>query len=62
MISKSQVRVLAKESGKRLSSDFLSALDFAVREKVKTCLTTHNGGKKTLDASIVHYVFNTEGK
>lgn len=62
MINKAEVRKLAKESERRLSADFLSALEYAVRQKVQACLATHNGGKKTLDGSVVHYVFNTAEK
>ena len=57
MLNKAEVRKMAKEAGKRVSPAFLSALEFVVREKVRACVALHNGGKKTLTADTVHFVF-----
>lgn len=57
MLNKAEVRKMAKEAGKRVSPDFLSALEFQVREKVRACVELHNGGKKTLTPEAVHFIF-----
>jgi len=53
---------MAKEKGRRVSADFLSALDYAIARKIEACLAVKNGGKVTLDEQVVHYVFGTGGK
>jgi hypothetical protein len=42
--------------GKRVSKDFLEALDRMVQRKVREACKEHNGGKKTLDASLAAYI------
>jgi hypothetical protein len=50
------IKQLAKAGGRRVGSDFLFALDSLVRRKVEAACRTHNGGKKTLDATIAGFV------
>lgn len=54
-IKSSSVRKLAKQNGKRVSADFLSALDRYVEQKVILACAEHNGGKKTLDAGLAAF-------
>lgn len=51
------IRGLAKSHGKRVSRAFLNALDQYVEAKVIAACQTHNGGLKTLDAGLAHYLF-----
>lgn len=52
----SAVRRLVREQGKRCSQEFLVALDDLVRRKITAAASIHNGGRKTLDATLVGYV------
>lgn len=47
---------MVKSHGKRTSKEFLAALDRLIERKVKESVAEHNGGKKTLDASLAAYV------
>lgn len=51
------IRGLAKSHGKRVSRAFLHALDQYVEAKIIAACQTHNGGLKTLDAGLAHYLF-----
>jgi hypothetical protein len=42
--------------GKRVSKEFLHALDLLVERKLREACKEHNGGKKTLDASLAGYI------
>lgn len=42
--------------GKRVSKDFLEALDRLMERKIREACKEHNGGKKTLDASLAAYI------
>jgi hypothetical protein len=42
--------------GKRVSKDFLEALDRLMERKIREACQEHNGGKKTLDASLAAYI------
>ena len=42
--------------GKRVSKEFLYALDLLVERKLREACKEHNGGKKTLDASLAAYI------
>ena len=53
-IRASEVRKLAKESGKRCGKSFLQTLDNFVKVKVERCCKIFNGHKKTLDESLVN--------
>jgi hypothetical protein len=55
-VKSSTVRKFAKSHGKRVSSDFLVALDRYVEAKVLIAAKEHNGGKKTLDASVAAFI------
>jgi hypothetical protein len=57
LLKASEVKKLVKEAGKRTGADFMPALDAAIHKKIQDCITFHNAGKKTLDASVVHFVF-----
>lgn len=48
----SVVRKLIKEHGRRVSPEFLQLLDRHIELTVKKACETHNGTKKTLDASV----------
>jgi hypothetical protein len=54
-IKPSTIRLLAKQNGKRVSKDFLQALDRYLQRKVEIACTEHNGGKKTLDSGLAAY-------
>jgi len=56
----SRVRALAKENGKRLGAGFLNALDSHIQDIVDKACTVHNGGKKTLDATVAAYVIGSK--
>jgi len=50
------IRDKAKLADKRVSKDFLEAFDRYVHDKLLDCIEEHNGGKKTLDASLAVYM------
>jgi len=52
-IQKSKVKALVAKRGKRCGESFLLALDDLVRQKIVNACRVHNGGKKTLDASVL---------
>ena len=54
-IRASAIRRLAKQNGKRVSADFLAALDRYVEQRVTLACAEHNGGKKTLDQGLAAY-------
>ena len=56
-IKPASVRKFIKSHGKRTSKEFLEALDRYLEKKLLVALAEHNGGKKTLDASLAAYVF-----
>jgi hypothetical protein len=56
-IKASLIKKLAKSHGKRVSRDFLIALDGYVEKKILLACETHNGGKVTLDGGIAHHLF-----
>jgi hypothetical protein len=50
------IRALIRQAaGKRVSKEFLIALDRFVELKVKASAAEHNGGKKTVDGSVAAY-------
>lgn len=55
-LNQSAVRKLVKENGKRSSAEFLMALDDLVRSRVNAACKVHNGGRATLDASVLGHV------
>lgn len=59
-IKTSSIKKFAKSHGKRVSSDFLAALDRWVENKVLLATKEHNGGKKTMDASVAGYILGNQ--
>lgn len=55
-LNQSAVRQLVKQNGKRSSSEFLMALDDLVRSRVNAACKVHDGGRKTLSASVLGHV------
>ena len=47
-------------SGKRVSREFLEALNRYVHKKLLMAVQEHNGGKKTLDASVAGYILGNK--
>lgn len=54
-VRSSEVRKHAKVMGRRVSPEFLCLLDAFVQERLDCALGVHNGGKKTLDATVAGY-------
>jgi hypothetical protein len=52
LVKVSQLKKLAKQNGKRLSKDFLAALDDMVKARVVAACAVHNGGRKTVDMGV----------
>ena len=52
----SKVKARAKEAGKRVGRDFLDRLNRHVEGVIEKALTTHNGNKKTLDATVADFI------
>ena len=59
LINNAAVKAMVKAEGKRTGKDFLSTLESLVLEKVKRAIAEHNGGAKTLDATLCLYVFGS---
>ena len=57
LLKASEIKKLVKEGNKRCSKEFIAALEAAVAKKVAKCIAEHNGGKKTVDADVVHLHF-----
>lgn len=55
IIKESAVRKIAKHYGRRVSKEFLQQLNGFVLSKVRDACITHNGSKKTLDATIAAF-------
>lgn len=55
-LNQAAVRKLVKENGKRSSQEFLLALDDLVRSRTNAACRVHNGGRVTLDASVLGHV------
>lgn len=54
-IKTASIKRLAKQNGKRVSKDFLEALDRYIERKVVLACSEHNGGRKTLDSGLAAY-------
>lgn len=52
----SKVKELCKSNNKRMSKEFLDSLDRHIRHKIELACKVHNGGKKTLDATVAGFV------
>lgn len=59
-IKTSTIKKFAKAHGKRVSADFLAALDRWVENKVLLAAKEHNGGKKTIDAAVAGFVLGNQ--
>lgn len=59
-IKTSSIKKFAKSHGKRVSADFLAALDRWVENKVLLATKEHNGGKKTMDSSLAGYILGNQ--
>jgi hypothetical protein len=55
-LKSSAIRRRIRESGKRCGSDFLQALDRYVDVLCERAVQTHNGSRKTVDASVLAYL------
>lgn len=55
-IKTAAIRKAIKAAGKRTSTEFLDALDRYVERAVQRAIAEHNGGKKTIDASVAGHV------
>ena len=55
-IKASLVRRLVRDHHRRVSVEFLEALDRYVAETVEKSIAVHNGGRRTLDATVLAYV------
>lgn len=51
-IKPAAIRKAIKAAGKRTSTEYLEALDRYVERAVQRAIAEHNGGKKTVDASV----------
>ena len=61
LINVSAIKKLAKsQQGKRVSKDFIEALDRYVCVKVLSACSEHNGGKKTLDSALAGYILGNK--
>ena len=55
-IKPAAVKALIKSHGKRTSKEYLDALDRYVERAIARAIAEHNGGKKTIDASVAGHV------
>ena len=55
-IKTAAIRKAVKAAGKRTSTEYLDALDRYVERAVQRAIAEHNGGKKTIDASVAGHV------
>lgn len=51
-IKPAAIRKAVKAAGKRTSTEYLDALDRYVERAIQRAIAEHNGGKKTIDASV----------
>jgi len=56
MLNTAELKKIAKASGKRVGKDFIVAFAHLQRKQLEACIAYHNGGAKTLNAGVVHYV------
>ena len=55
-----KVKSRAKDAGKRVGKEFLTALDAFIDRKLEEALNVHDGGRKTLTAATADYVLGTK--
>ena len=59
-IKSANVKKFCKGHGKRVSKDFLEALDRYMEKKLLQAVAEHNGGKKTLDIALAGYILGNK--
>lgn len=59
-ITVSNVKKFCKSHGKRVSKDFLEALDRHLEKKLLQAMAEHNGGKVTLDSAVAGYILGNK--
>ena len=55
-IRESGIRKILKEEGKRASKEYMHELDLELYKIVRRCCRVHNGGKKTVDLTVLSHV------
>jgi hypothetical protein len=55
-LNQKAVKDYCHEHGKRVGKEFLDLFNAFIEKKLKVACGTHNGSKKTLDASIAGFV------
>ena len=58
LLKVSELKGIVKEAGKRTSKDFISAFNAKVEDDLKKAIAEHNGGKKTLGADVVQFLWS----
>ena len=59
-IKTAAIRKAIKAAGKRTSTEYLEALDRYVERAVQRAIAEHNGGKKTIDASVAGHTLGNK--
>ena len=59
-IKANNIRDCVKGNKKRVSKEFLEALDRYVHSKLMQAVKEHNGGKKTLDTALAAYILGNK--
>ncbi len=62
LLNHTHVKALVKAGGKRMAAESMDALEFCIREKLQALINTHDGGKKTITPTLVHYVVGKSQK
>jgi len=57
ILKQSDIKTIIKDRNKRCSKEFMSAFNAHVEADLQRCLNEHNGGRKTLDAGVVRFLF-----
>lgn len=57
IIKASEVKKMVKEAERRMGKDAIEALDRHVNSMVEKLILQKDGGKKTIDAALVNFVF-----
>lgn len=55
-IKQAQVKAAVKAEGKRISQEALKNLDAQVHAIIRRACAIHNGGRKTIDATVLAHV------
>jgi len=57
LLKASEIKNIIKEAGKRSGKDFMVAFNEKVEKDLQKAIAEHNGGKKTLDAAVVKFLW-----